>query len=364
MKSRTLTFITVTVLFAALVIPVRLPAQGQKQQQPRYTVTDLGTFGGAFSNAFGISNKGSVVGWGELAGDADPVHAFLWRKGLMTDLGNFGGRVSQANTVNEADEVAGSSETAVTEPSGEDFCDTGDFLICLPFLWQHGVMTPLPTLGGNNGVATGINIRGQVVGYAETATPDPSCSASEALRVKPVLWEKGEAQELPTLPGSPIGAAFAINDTGQAVGVSADCDVVFVHALLWHNGTMIDLGDLGACLLSQSASITEVSGRWCSPARRDKSRLLLAERRDDRPWRASWGRFCAGGINDKGHVVGQSCDIDDNCSVFMWQNGVITDPNTLIPLTPRCLFDGGSINSRGEIVGVAVEKSTGDFRAF
>src|SRR5205809_4225907 len=108
MKPRTLTCITAITVFAALAFPIRLAAQGQNQQPSRYTVIDLGTLGGTFySQAFGLNNKGSVVGLAELLGDTDfatgfpPVHAFLWRKGLMTDLGSFGGRVSQAISVNE-----------------------------------------------------------------------------------------------------------------------------------------------------------------------------------------------------------------------------------------------------------------------
>ena len=56
MKSRTLTCITATTLFAALAVPVGLAAQGQQQnklqqnkQQPRYKLVDLGTFGGPAS---------------------------------------------------------------------------------------------------------------------------------------------------------------------------------------------------------------------------------------------------------------------------------------------------------------------------
>ncbi len=374
MKSRILTLITAMTLFNALAIPARLAAQGQNQQPPRYTVTDLGTLGGPFfSQAFGISNKGSVVGFAELLGDTDfptgfpPVHAFLWRKGLMTDLGSFGGRVSQAISVNERGEVVGFSQTSATDPSGEDFCDSGDFLICLPFLWQDGVMTPLPTLGGNNGTAAGINNRGQMVGYAETATPDPSCSASQVgftFRLKPALWEKGEVQELPTVPGFPIGAAFAINDKGQAVGVSADCDLVFARALLWHNGRVTELENLGP-----SPKPTGINNRgqvvggapglpgggaflWQNGVITDLGTVpgdVVSE---------------AGSINDKGQVIGQSCDIDDNCSAFLWQNGVMMDLNTLIPAdSPLALFEASGINSRGEIVGVA-STSTGDIRAF
>ena len=81
MKSRILTLIIAMTLFAALAIPLRLAAQGQNQHQPHYTVTDLGTLGGTLlSRAFGLNNKGSVVGYAELADNTDPppVHAFLW----------------------------------------------------------------------------------------------------------------------------------------------------------------------------------------------------------------------------------------------------------------------------------------------
>jgi probable HAF family extracellular repeat protein len=364
MKSRTLTWFITMILFVTLALPLRLAAQGQRQQQPRYAITDLGTLGGAFSNAFGISNKGSVVGWGELAGDADPVHAFLWRKGRMTDLGNFGGRVSQANRVNEADAVAGSAETPAPDPLGEDLCDTGDFLICLPFIWQHGVMTPLPTLGGNNGAALDINSRGQIVGFAETATPDRSCPAAQILRVKPVLWEKGKVQELPTIPGFPIGAAIAINDKGEVVGVSGDCDFVFVHILLWHNGTVTELDLPGT---SPAPGDINNRGQVVGIAGLPGGGAFLWQNGVITDLGALPGDVIsiASGINNQGQVAGQSCDINDNCSMFLWENGVITDLNTLIPAdSPLFLLDGGSINSRGEIVGVAVEKSTGDFRAF
>jgi len=52
--------------------------QSAKQSGPsrRYTLTDLATLGGTFSQAFGLNDKGWVVGFSTTAGDIG-FHAFL-----------------------------------------------------------------------------------------------------------------------------------------------------------------------------------------------------------------------------------------------------------------------------------------------
>jgi probable HAF family extracellular repeat protein len=50
-----------------------------------YTVTDLGTFGGAIY-AEGINNAGQVVGSSELSPFDANGHAFLWERGVLSDL--------------------------------------------------------------------------------------------------------------------------------------------------------------------------------------------------------------------------------------------------------------------------------------
>ncbi len=47
----------------------------------------------------------------------------------------------------------------------------------VPFLWRNGHMSALPTVGGNNGQASAINNRGQIVGYAENGIVDSTCPA-------------------------------------------------------------------------------------------------------------------------------------------------------------------------------------------
>jgi probable HAF family extracellular repeat protein len=336
--------------------------------QTTYTVTDLGTLGGTFGLAWGTNNKGWVVGFANLPGDTQQ-HAFLWIHELKIDLRTLGGPNSNLRWgVNGRGQVVGAAETSTPDPNGEDFCGFGTHLTCLPFLWQNGVMNPLPTLGGDNGEAGDINNRGQVAGAAENSTPDSTCPAPEVFHFHPVVWENGQIQELPTVSGDPDGVAQGINDSGQAVGASGNCTTPF-HAVLWENGAATDLGNLGGTTNNQALQINNrgqivgISGLaddatfhaflWQNGTMTDLGTLL--------------GDFSsqAFGINDKSQVVGLSCDINGNCRPFLWQREVMTDLNTLIPanagLSLLLPFD---INSRGQIVGLAVEISTGNLHAF
>jgi probable HAF family extracellular repeat protein len=363
MKSRKLTLITTTIVFVAFAIPLQLTAQ-----HTHYTVTDLGTLGGTLSVAGGINNRGDIEGFSTLPGDTT-IRAFLWQNGVMADLGTLGGPNSLASwRLNERDEVGGGAETSTPDPLGEDFCSFGTHLICAPTLWQKGIPTPLPTLGGNNGFATGVNSRGQVVGNAETSTPDPTCEAPQVLQHKPVVWEKGRVQELPMLIGDSGGSALTINDSGQIAGIAGNCTTPF-HALLWQNDTVTDLGSLGGTFITlgdinnqgQVVGLSTLTGDaafhaflWQNGVMTDLGTL---------PGDVS---STGDGINSKGQVVGGSFDVDGNERAIIWANGVMTDLNTLIsPDSPLFLIEAtGTINSRGQIAGFALEKSSGEIHAF
>ena len=62
------------------------------------------------------------------------------------------------------------------------------------------------------------------------------------------MWTLGPDQihELPLIAGDSSGAATAINDNGQIVGISGICDQAVgrrtaKHAVLWQNGTVTDI---------------------------------------------------------------------------------------------------------------------------
>lgn len=360
-------------LSAIVLVPLILlrPAAAQTA----YTVTDLGTLGGTFSLAVGINDRGQASGFSTLPGDT-ATHAFLWQKGVITDLGTLGGPNSAAFfPLNDRGEVAGVSDTATPNPLGEGCFgsrfDTG--LICLAFDWRKGVMIALPTLGGNNSAASEVNNRGQVAGFAENAIADPTCVAPQVLQFKPVIWKKGEIQELPTFPGDPDGEALAINDNGQVVGHSGDCEFDqgpgHRHALLWQGGTVTDLGNLGGTMFNvpedinnqgQVVGFSDLPGDATSHAFLWQNGVMA-----DLGTLAGDVASLADSVNTKSQVTGGSIDASGNERAFLWQSGVMMDLNNLIPAgSPLFLLEATNINDRGAIVGFAVQISTGEVHAF
>jgi probable HAF family extracellular repeat protein len=78
---------------------------------PAYQITDLGTLGGAESEAYGLNNRGQVVGWsdtGRLTTGGYPTgHAFLWSRAAgMKDLTPALDGDSYATAINNRDQVA------------------------------------------------------------------------------------------------------------------------------------------------------------------------------------------------------------------------------------------------------------------
>jgi probable HAF family extracellular repeat protein len=350
---------------------------------PTYTITDLGTLtGGTFSQASFLRDDGFVAGVG--AAPDGTQHAVVWYNGQIGDLTpGVSGPNSGAFGINERGQVNGQAETTILDPDGEDFCAYGTNLICLPFLWQNGVMTTLPTLGGKNATVGQINNRGQVIGVAENSTKDKNCVSPQVLDYEAVIWgpQPGQIQQLSPLPGDTVGMALWINDSGQAVGASGSCANSALpplaygpHAVLWEtDGSVTDLGNLGGTAVNIGLSINnqgQVVG--ASSLTADSTPFLST---DAFLWTRGTGMRDLGtlpgdvasggqGINDRGEVVGLSVDASGNPRGFLYQNGVMYDLNTLIPAnSPLFVLDALTINSGGEIAGVGVTRD-GDMHAF
>ena len=164
--------------------------------------------------------------------------------------------------------VVGLAESSDPDPKTENFCGFNTNHICLPFLWQNGVMTPLATLGGHNGQAYAMNNLGVAAGVAENSTPDPTCPPPQVFdfeAAKWVTWQPDQKpQELPPYTGDSVGFALGLNDFGWVVGSSGSCEDTVLQpfqggprAVLWQGDTPIDLGNLGAAFLNVAAAVND-----------------------------------------------------------------------------------------------------------
>lgn len=404
-KTKLVCMARIGLTLAVLAAPVE--AQEHKSDSVRFTVTDLGTLtGGTYSQAFFLNKEGVVGGTSSLPDGTQ--HAVLWRNGRIKDLGTLGGPNSIAfGSPNKRGQVVGEAQTSIPDPNGEDFCGFAAFGdpssgTCQAFLWQDGVMTSLPALGDErermqkNSAANWINNRGVVAGTAENDVSDLSCPgrafSPQVLEFKPVVWDEGQVRELPTFRNQdgvpdPDGVAFAINDHNQAVGASGICTtfnanstqtyLVGLHVLLWHEGRAKDLGNLGgtgpgggnvAVGINNQGQV--VGSSYLSDGATFHGFLWTEhENMKDLGTLPGDSLSAALGINDAGDVVGISLGITPDGSVhpraFFWRRGTMTDLNTLIPAgSPLLLIQACSVNSRGELIGLAVDTSTGELHGY
>ncbi len=349
------------------VTTIALACSGNAFAQRSYKINDLGTNKRSdnFSMVMGLNN----LGWAEnMDGFVNPPitstgtsiangRAVIGIYGFNIDLGTLGGKNSWTNYggINDRGEAVGLAETSVPDPDGEDMCGFGTKLTCRPFYWRHGQMKALPTLGGNNGQASAINNRGQIVGISETTAPDPGCPAKKT--ILPVLWEKGEARPLPTLVGDQDGFVQGINDRGQAVGSSGTCTSISMHAVLWENDTAIPLKDFGqpgnaAYAINDHGQIVG----YVSTA--DGTTIVASIWQNGEvttiPILPGDSAAFATGVNNRGQVVGSTFNSMGWSHGFISQDGVLTDLNTLIPGDSNLLIIAASnINERGQISGMA-----------
>jgi probable HAF family extracellular repeat protein len=243
-------------------------------------------------------------------------------------------------------------------------------------------LAPLP--GGFNSFATGADNRGHVVGWAENGVRDDKCVAPQVLQFRPVVWgpATGQIQDLPLFPGDTSGAATAINNRGQIVGISGICDQAVgrhtaKHALLWENGAITNLGNLGAELwitpmaINQQGNIVGFGATDASDLDGDFLRAFIWTRKGGMkqidPLPGLDHVFSqANGINEAGQVVGSSCTFAGACQGFLWQDGVLKNLNDPL-VTPGfngLIVNAQDINDDGEITGRAVNPATGRITAF
>jgi probable HAF family extracellular repeat protein len=188
---------------------------------------DLGTLGGANSEALAINKNGHTVGDSETADGT--THAFLFDDSLK-DLGTLPGyeKASFARGINDSDDVVGDSESADQKRA---------------FLYSKGQLVQLDKVAENLDetgfvsldVAYAINNEGWIIGYGTTsdnltaafvAVPGPSTGPMQGQVNAPAPQTREQ-------------------DQGESVSESDEDNYDLFYSGLSSNGSWIDAGDYG-----------------------------------------------------------------------------------------------------------------------
>lgn len=279
------------------------PPPSQAPPPPTFTLTDLGSLNGVSwidqenvrRGPTALNANGQVAGFRLNLAFGDQLIGFLWDTGSFTDLGTGGGPQSFAYGINNAGQIVGAS----------NFSASGQLSA---FVWQNGTMINLHPNPNEGSRAYAVNKGGDAAGFIASGG------------VLPVIWKGGTAAGETTLASLPCslascqGEALAINDLGQAAGVSVGGNVNAFRPVMWDsNGQPTD---------------------------------LIPEPADP-------GTSEANGINNNGVVIGYYQPQPQNNNqvhAFRWQSGVFTDLGTMGTDT----YSGAwGINTKGDIVGTS-----------
>ena len=170
---------------------------------------DIGTFGGAYSRAHALNNRGEVVGEAQTVDGS--YHAFVWSR--THGMRSLPGGRSAAYGINDRGEIVGVRDAQAV-------------------IWRRGgQVEELGLLGeyGNGSVATDINELSQVVGYAWPGNTEEHAFVWTA--------EKG-MMDLGSLDTETCASAAArINNAGQIIGWTRTAPTAepypFKQAVLW-----------------------------------------------------------------------------------------------------------------------------------
>jgi len=216
-------------------------------------------------------------------------NAAYWENGVITDVGSSQA-TSGISAIDDEGDMAG--DIIGSDKNQVAFYEPrGGGMVLL------GALNGVAAQNGAFSAATGMNDAEQVVGYSVYAAGSTVQHA--------FLWQNGVMTDLGSLVAGGESVAFAINQLGDVVGSSDG------EAVLWSKGTITALANV--------AGFSNASGD---------------------------------SINDSDQIVGTAQNASGLSHAMLWQNGTVTDLNSLLPVDSGWVLTGAwSINDSGEIVG-------------
>lgn len=267
------------------------------ERKPFYSVTDLGTLGGTNSEAFGINNKGQIVGSADTGEYSETwgrtYRGFLYEDGKMTELGVLGrDKWSRATGINEQGVIVGESINQV-----------GCLVDHQSFIFKGGRMSKLELDGKFYTSMGGVNDSGHYCGLGNFKKGG----------IRAFLFD-GTLHNLGGYASTNRSEAFGINNAGDVVGKSWISNMGNCKAFLWRKGEMVNLGNLPGDYASEARDINNdgVVVGWSSPRPRpsyDPRAVIYVRGKIQNlneliPADSGWVLLEANGINDRGQIVG------------------------------------------------------------
>lgn len=307
-----------------------------------YTITDLGILNGG-STGYGLNDLGQVTGGAGGVGVGAQT-AFIDTDGTVQSLGTLnlgipqpGGSVfSFGSSINDTGQVAGTSFFKRTASSS---------YISHAFRYDVTSMQDLGTLGGVSSTGSAINKSGTVVGWSDTSQTVPAGSPTSGQPiVHAFIYQNGTMKDLGTMSGFTDSAARAINSSGWVTGSVSS---LYGQQAFIYNGSKMSLIPTPA---GYSVGNSINSSGWVAGTSAGNA-FLYAQRMVINLGQGFTGS-AAEGINDSGYVVGYAKD--STYKVF----GMVYDGSTVLNLN-QLLDPSGSdwyisnafaINNGGQIL--------------
>lgn len=312
-----------------------------------YSITDIGVIDRSFitgeesSQAFGINNKNQVVGVSTIGFTPNGGGGFVWdtqnkfQNIGISSIGPFGN--TNAYGINDKGIVVGDTVTGRQSRRG--------------FAWDSQKaeeIRDIPLILPTNpviafSIARAINNNNQVVGSSDIEQGRRAYISDSVNGIRN-LGTLGANQD--DFNNRSASEAYAINDKGEVVGTSG-------NVFLWDNTN--GLQDLkfagtgyGINEKSQVVGVANFANQQAFLWDRINGVQNLGALPGDNNISQAFS------INENSQIVGLSSSSQGNRAVI-WQNGVITDLNNLIPTNSGWLLNQATgINDGGYIVGTGI----------